>query len=303
MLDGQQRLRALSLGFREQTGDNRCLWVELGDGSLGAPKLLLTSAAQPFGYREQGEALRDHELRDARAKLNKGIDERFKDGQWVGLTCRESEHALRRAYDHELFHTERNTIKASDGSPLLHRPAPYRAKRAIELRPLLEAWLNAPSDAREALRRAATGLLEARYGHAELSSSWIEGLAAGFVEFARARMAAIVIEIEPDRSKDLHELFIRIGENVVRLSQAEKLYSTFKFHMDGNPDLARSIGAWSVVDRILDYAVAGHILNPPTLLAPHSLLRGAERRSGRTSSNQTSYPRSSAMRRLQHIAP
>src|SRR5580658_7857614 len=49
LLDGQQRLRALLLAFHD-TFDDRCLWIDLGGEK---PLLLLTSRAQPFGYKVQ----------------------------------------------------------------------------------------------------------------------------------------------------------------------------------------------------------------------------------------------------------
>ena len=60
LIDGQQRARALALGAGDPFGEGRCVWVRFKDEGY---ELLLSSKAQPAGYRRDGSK---HRVEDRR---------------------------------------------------------------------------------------------------------------------------------------------------------------------------------------------------------------------------------------------
>lgn len=92
LLDGQQRLRTLMLARRTPAEEQRCLWA---DAEIAELRLLMTTAAQPFGYNAEGNKLAVEARRKARHAWLTDSKMLRADG---GMPDR--------SYDHEVFNIQ-----------------------------------------------------------------------------------------------------------------------------------------------------------------------------------------------------
>jgi len=215
LLDGQQRTRAMMLAMRSPKEEGRCLWVELGAGKKGRIDLRLTTRSQPFGYDIEGSKLSLERRRKARESFD-------------GLTGGPSEMKVpdaaggtRRAYDHELFDLE---LERSKTRP----PYPAGAVAAVPLGELIFCFQKANGDAgsfKESILSASTEAV----GIAES----IERLLPALEVLSRTEIPLVLVKQPESAHADsewLLNLFERIGSGGVPLSEAERLYSIYKYH-------------------------------------------------------------------------
>lgn len=224
LLDGQQRTRALLLGLRGpllEPGqqDKRCLWIDLeGESRTHLFSLHLTSESQPFGYQpENGQKLPVADRRNARDRLNKGKE----------ILC-----ADRPAFDYELFagFMEKRLAPSQPESNWRAGWPPLPAKAATSqavfpLHILLSAWLagNSPEERHGRMQ----GEIDAGSMDAQIMKQ-ITKLHEALQCLERAQIALIKVGVKTD---DLLLLFDRIGATGTPLTEEERLYSVYKYHV------------------------------------------------------------------------
>ena len=206
LLDGQQRLRALLLGWTN-IFDDRCLWIDLAPDK--APKgsdfrLFITSKTQPFGYDpDTGRKWLTHDRREARAKIEPA-------GHPISVRVERGEK--RPAYDSELF----SGIVYQDCKAIAQPPKPYKASRfTFKLHSLLSAWEGGGLDA---LTKAASGA----------SGEAIDALNKAFCRLKKTQVALLKVDLGSLGDDAVLALFERIGAGGEPLSNDERLYSIYK---------------------------------------------------------------------------
>lgn len=239
LLDGQQRVRALWLGFRE-ISDERCLWVDLGaDTAEHWPCLRVTSKSQPFGYdATTGGKLRLDERRSGRARIEPCPKHH-------PIIFTDLDGQCRRAYDLDLFD---GTVK-QDEKTIVQPPMPYGASsRTFTLNKLLSAWQDGGIKSVSSL---ASGI----------SENALSVLDKAFNNINRTQV--VLLRISPDslydHSNDLLKLFERVGAGGTPLSAEERLFSIYKYHVPKVRDAVSEI-----------YRAAGRVL-PPTKIVSTAL--------------------------------
>ncbi|MGH8013208.1 MAG: DUF262 domain-containing protein [Candidatus Binataceae bacterium] len=236
LLDGQQRTRALLLGLHgpclePDQQDKRCLWVDLNGGSqTHLFSLHLTSESQPFGYQpENGQKLPVTERRKARDLLTLSAD--------------------RPVFDYELFAGFIENRLCCSYQPESNWRAgwpPLPAKAAMSpavfpLHILLTAWLdgNSPENRLERLRH------EINVGSVDAQ---ITKLDEAFQCLYRAQIALIRVEV---KNAELLLLFDRIGAGGTPLTEEERLYSVYKYHVPQIHNAVNAIYCDREVGRVL----------------------------------------------------
>ena len=254
LLDGQQRMRAVLLGFMGPILENRYLWVDLGvEAKSHHIRIHLTSASQPFGYQpENGKKLSVADRRAAREKLAEKLkhDQKHK----ALLERLDRNGGKRPTYDHELFELFFDTAaQPHSGEP----PRPYKASPSTyPLHILLGAWY-----------KGGLEKLKTILASQENFESWVQLLDKAFHRVANAQVA--LLQVDPatlegsDDEGHAHEsllmLFDRIGAGGTRLTDEERLFSIYKHHQPPVHDLILDI--YEKVRRVL----------PPTKIVASAL--------------------------------
>lgn len=239
LLDGQQRLRALLLGWAE-TSDDRCLWVDLAPKDSSFFRLFITSKTQPFGYDPAtGRKWPTYDRRKAREQIEPKdhlisiLDEQ-------GTPRLGDDGKPRSAYDSELF----AGVVVQDGERIAQPPKPHKSNHSttFKLSCLLQAWRDGGLNS---LTKAAPGA----------SGGAVVALHSAFERLKAAQVALLKVDLGSLQSDDaVLALFERVGAGGTPLSVEERLYSIYKHH---KPEIQR------VVDKICDCDSVGKIL-PPT---------------------------------------
>ncbi len=228
LLDGQQRLRALLLGWAE-ISDDRCLWVDLAPTDSSSFRLFITSKTQPFGYDPAtGRKWPTHDRRKAREAIEpKDHPILVLDQQ--GNPRLGDDGKPRSAYDSELF----SGNVAQDGKKIEEPPKPYRSSGSttFKLRRLLRAWREGNLDA---LTKEAPGASEAA----------IAALHKAFKRLKAAHVALLKVDLGALQGDDaVLALFERVGAGGEPLSNEERLYSIYKHHKKEIQELVENISA------------------------------------------------------------
>lgn len=215
LLDGQQRTRAMMLAMRSPKEEGRCLWVDLGASKDKRIDLRLTTRSQPFGYDTEGSKLSLERRRKARESFDGLI------GGPSETKVRDAAGGTRRAYDHELFDLE---LEQSKTRP----PHPAGAVAAVPLGELIFHFQKANGDA-ESFKESILPASREALGVAES----MERLLAAFEVLSRTEIPLVLVEQPESAHADsewLLNLFERIGSGGIPLSEAERLYSIYKYH-------------------------------------------------------------------------
>lgn len=231
LLDGQQRTRAMLLGWMGPTLEQRCLWIDL-DPAAKAPhiRVHLTSASQPFGYQpENGQKLPLRDRREARERLGNAIADK------TLLKRPDGRGGDRFVNDHELF----DLFLKSDSQH--HAPEQLRPFKASALTyPLyvvLGRWRKGSENGGRGLE-APREFFPPRDAGDPCIDDRISQLDAAFRRVAAAQVA--LLKVDPSTFEDgsdaerAHEsllmLFDRIGAGGTPLSGEERLFSIYKHH-------------------------------------------------------------------------
>jgi hypothetical protein len=255
LLDGQQRLRSLLLGFygpdlQQGMVDKRCLWIDLdAEPSPYLFKLHLTSASQPFGYDQNGYKLSPTERRKARKRFETCVDSVDSEIKANG----------RRAYNHELFGgfiAKKPPLNLAVGEEQVPMPpaeypgypdacwppipagveldrvtAPVANGRTImPLHVLLRAWIETSQE------DALTSYLPPGHGRRPEFLAALQRLSEAELPIINA--SAVMDENLPD---NLPLLYDRIGAGGTPLSNEERLFSLYKYHQPEFHDIVRDI--------------------------------------------------------------
>lgn len=225
LLDGQQRVRTLLLGLgpvtpidRKAPREGRCLWIDLTKGQDGRPfTLQLTSESQPFGYDpDTGQKLSLPDRRKAREKIEPSAKD-----EPIRISGKD-----RRAYNHELFAGYVNGALRLTKDQLLPRnwpPLPYKSKPGcfIPLHCLLNAWM--ASDDKITSSALVHQMVADR---ADASKESIAELVAALGRFDEGELG--LLRVGKIDHRQVLQLFNRIGDGGARLTEDEKLFSTYK---------------------------------------------------------------------------
>lgn len=250
LLDGQQRLRALLLGWTETCPDDRCLWVDLAPENAPAGahfRLFITSKTQPFGYDPAtGQKWPTLDRRKARENIERDP----KDHPFLVLDDKGNyrlgeDGKPRPAYDSELF----AGVVVQDGERIAQPPKPHKSNHSatFKLSVLLREWKENPG--MDALFKVAPCA----------SKDVVRAIDAAFGRLKAAQVALLKVDLGSLKDDDALALFERIGAGGERLSDEERLYSIYKYHV---PEIR------GVVDKISDEV--GKIL-PPTKIVTTAL--------------------------------
>jgi len=227
LLDGQQRAIALLLGWTP-TNKDKCLWI---DFSQPVPKgkkfaLYLTSKAQPFGYKPNG----DRHGVDERRQARKHFDE-------------ETKGAFSATYDHDLLDLPQLKFWP-------RKPKPSGAKHAVPLDLALKACL---AQSKRDWRVICQNDYELPFDKSDVTER-IDKFHET-VELIRNSEIALIKVAMVIKPEELRLLFDRVGQNGTVLSKEEQLYSILK---QNDPY------AFDVVHRLCN--TAGHILSPSKIV-------------------------------------
>jgi Protein of unknown function DUF262 len=259
LLDGQQRLRSLLLGFygpNLDTGmiDKRCLWIDLdAEPAHYLFKVHLTSASQPFGYDENGYKLPLDQRRAARNRFeivgqdNHVVEEIRADG--------------RHAYNHELF----GGFVAKDPPLYLaageeQKPMPpetypgypdhcwppvpagieldhktYLASNGRTIMPLhvlLQPWIETLRKGVEDAEDALAPFLSQQHQRRPLFLAALKRLSEAELPLINASAVT---------GANLPLLYDRIGAGGTPLSNEERLFSLYKYHQPKFHNIVRHI--------------------------------------------------------------
>jgi hypothetical protein len=253
LLDGQQRLRTLRIALRTPAEEQRCLWADAETGEL---RLLVTTAAQPFGYDREGNKLGVSARRDARLALMGVAESVLPDG---------SDNS--RPYDHELF----GILVEND--PNGWPPRPALASGALPLHALFQAWRNAGG--------AESGLLDwiQRQSKQPLQPTVLaKALHHGFSRMAKLQVP-LILAVAPDDVDEadwILQLFRGIGAAGVPLSAADQLFAIYKRHnptirdvVDGiHTQIGRIMAPTAIVQIALRIAAAMQKTDSPSFTVP-----------------------------------
>ena len=195
LLDGQQRLRALTLCRDDPFGEQRCLWVSFTENAY---ELRLTSRAQPFGYDKNGAKLLTKERSDAREafeKKNPGM-------RW---NCPRKDKEI---YDRDLY-----DIEDQNGNKI--RPLPWKCEPNDTIR--LSHIFNDPSSGQTQVE--------------SLDEKFLPQLQNVRSALQSALQAHLPLQKLEGRKKDLLiKLFTRIGAGGTVLTESEQRYSAYKLY-------------------------------------------------------------------------
>ncbi len=212
LLDGQQRLRAMMLGFMHPAESRMCLWVDLTKevSNCAGVQFLLTTPGRPFGWNVNGEKL------SWSSRNNES--ERLRDRLAIS----------REEPDNKLFDI---ALRKRAGCP----PEPSVAKNAVPLHELMALWQNCES-------RFSSEAQVKFSGKGDVSNKVIDQLAFGFETLKASSMALFLLPPEKVRGeggdKWLLNWFGRIGRGGTPLSIEEQNYSTYKHYQ---PDIVEAV--------------------------------------------------------------
>ena len=236
LLDGQQRLRALTAGLATSNDDKRSIWIDLSKISLttqqevGAPFLFLTSQAQPFGYdNKTGRKLSVSDRTNARKQFSENND---KTQNTLHL---EGRMDARVAYNHELF-SGSIVLKTENGDirrlPTPPKPSKACAETTVRLADLFNAWISDPGNVLDVLEQRQTEAFRIGPSLKDTAAKWLQTV---FTRLEKARVALIVADVadaNPSVAKrNVSALFTRIGTGGTVLSRDERLYSIYKHYV------------------------------------------------------------------------
>lgn len=220
LLDGQQRTRAMMLALRSPKAEGRCLWIDLAPRLQSRDRtivLRLTTKSQPFGYDADGGKLSLGDRRAAREAFDGPIEGPAE------LKIYE-DTSDRRAHDHELFDLQ---IRKS-GRP----PAPAKASgAATPLHELILLW----EESKGVESGFKNSVCEKVAPEFDVRAA-LDNLVVAFRLLDNAEVAMLLVKqptIDAAAAPDadwLLRLFERIGAGGVPLSNAERLYSIYKYH-------------------------------------------------------------------------
>lgn len=240
LLDGQQRTRAMMLALRSPEAEGRCLWIDLAPRLESRDRVVvlrLTTRSQPFGYDADGGKLSLSDRRDARAAFDGAIG-----GPAELRVCKDT--SIRCVDDHELFDLQ---IRKS-GRP----PAPAKASgAAVPLNELILLWEKSEG-VESGFKQSAREKVAAGF---DISVA-LDDLVVAFRKLDKAEIALLLVKqptidaAAPDVDW-LLGLFERIGAGGVPLSNAERLYSIYKFHEPFIHDTVTAIEQDPIVRRAM----------------------------------------------------
>ena len=240
LLDGQQRTRAMMLALRPPKDEGRCLWIDLAAiNKEDAPvSIRLTTRSQPFGYNAQGGKLPLPERRDAREYFDGPI-----------CSAREKRVATidnRRAYDHELFDIEIEQLSRK------RPPLPAKATpAAVPLHELIAQWQESGSDEQNFKKRVRDLVGDALDITANLETL---SVAFGYLKCAKIALVLVHQPKPKNGTRDadwLLRLYERIGAGGIPLTNAERLYSIYKYYEPFVHDTVAAIEKDVAVGRVM----------------------------------------------------
>lgn len=255
LLDGQQRLKALMLGWPD-LGPSRdlCLWVDLGAVPNGAEfAFRVTTAGRPFGYAANSEA--DISAEDRREARRRYL-------AWLGIRAGDTDKVPLSNLCFFNIETER---PAGTSFPLaLRRPTPWKSTHwTIPLGSLIAELRERPDAPLDDIVRAWSCTYELDTS-ASVNRGWAErqleafrialGLTLSEEDGYRIPLQRVPARLLPPplggttestaaggTGDTLTTLFQRIGQNGVRLSDGDLAFSLIKQRYPHTHDAVRSI--------------------------------------------------------------
>jgi hypothetical protein len=242
LLDGQQRMRSLLLGLygpnlEPGRQDKRCLWLDLDAASdRYLFDLRLTSASQPFGYKEDGYKFAPAVRTAARLRFE-GDDQEIRKEN-------------RQAYSHELFEgfigASVLRLELANGHTAPMPPANYPAgwppipesvgldrlshpnRSILPLHDLLRSWIHSTKSSDEFLR------------------TYISNEHPRFVDLRvmleRIKYSTIaLIDASSVERSNLPVFYDRIGAGGTRISEDERLFSFYKSYQPAFHNVVQEI--------------------------------------------------------------
>ncbi len=217
LLDGQQRLRALSLGLCDDPlHEGRTLWVVFKDGCWD---LRLTSRMQPFGYDENGDRLRLSSRRNARETLEPNA--RQTPLAFVGKVPADRKGDTK-VFDSDLYDYR---VKTHDGAEIPFPPYPYGYDKRSALKMSAFLWGEDRSAVwPEAASEAAREQLEFSLAH-----------------LGKETAAVMVVGKDVLEGDRLPAFFRRVGAGGTPISEEEQLFAAFKVAQPAIRDIVHTI--------------------------------------------------------------
>ena len=229
LLDGQQRARTLVLGLRKPSIEKRCLWVRFHVAGPMHFELLLTTAAQPFGYKPgTGDKLSFDDRRNARVAFQSSSQNHIRSEDWKST------------YDHQLFDV---VVAENECDP----PRPYLAEKSeaivdIPMHRLLSQWIKS--------RKLFVDDKNISDNSKKILEIGLTELSAKFQRIENSHIALILTPQFGDADQTL-TLFERIGAGGTPLSNEERLYSIYKHYVPKVHNAVENIRADPKVGHVL----------------------------------------------------